>query len=71
MFVKLCHSILAVGSLTDDIAPEIVVPPRHTTAVQGDDPAAVLECIANARYVLLLRLGRVAELLSSRFFSAR
>ena len=47
--IKVLGFVSAVGSLTDDIAPGIVVPPRHTTAVQGDDPAAVLECIANAR----------------------
>ena len=40
-----------VGDLVNDIPPEIVIPPTHTTAVQGDDAAVKLECVANARFV--------------------
>ncbi len=46
LYLFLC---VDVGSLSNDIPPEIVVPPSHTVAVQGDD-AVVLECVANARY---------------------
>ena len=38
-----------VGSRVNDIPPQIIVVPKDTTAVQGQDPAAQLECVANAR----------------------
>ncbi|KAI0210962.1 Protein sidekick [Lamellibrachia satsuma] len=43
-------------SSTTEIPPVIVIPPSPTTAVQGSDSAAILECVANARSLSYLTL---------------
>ena len=52
-------------SSTTEIPPVIVVPPSPTTVIEGSDSAAVLECVANARYVTYFPVHSMYVSLSS------
>jgi len=39
----------AAGSSSDDIQPEIIVPPSSTSCTESGDALVKLECVANAR----------------------
>ena len=42
--------VIDVGGPADPIAPSIIVPPKNTSVTMGRNEA-VIECVANARYV--------------------
>jgi len=39
----------AVGGSTDDILPEIIIPPSSTSCIESIDISVKMECVANAR----------------------
>ena len=42
-------STAAAGSSTDDILPEIIIPPSATSCTESVDKSVKMECVANAR----------------------
>jgi len=44
-----CVDTAAVGSSTDDILPEIIIPPSATSCIESVDMSVKVECVANAR----------------------
>ena len=60
---RMSVSTAAVGSSSDDILPEIIVPPSATSCVESVDTSVKLECVANARSYATLSLFYRAQLM--------
>lgn len=46
----MCVCVIDVGGPADPIAPAIIIPPKNTSVTMGRNEA-IMECVANARYI--------------------